>query len=157
MKVEAPRRAVTMDEVRAHREAIKRLGERNIRVFGSVARGEATPGSDLDLLVDVERGHGYFDMAGFALGVEDELGVMTQVATLRGLKLPIRDRVLRRGRRPGWGCPAFGRPPRAAADGVRMQAQFADRPATNCRRPACADLIRRCFSLAAARRPPRPA
>jgi len=33
-------------------------------------------------------------MAGFALGVEDELGVMTQVATPRGLKLPIRDRVL---------------------------------------------------------------
>jgi hypothetical protein len=74
-----------MDEVRAHRYAIKRLGERfgvrNIRVFGSVARGEATPDSDLDPLVDVERGHGYFDMAGFALGVEDELGVMTQVAT----------------------------------------------------------------------------
>ncbi len=86
-----------MDEVRAHRDAITRLGERfgvrNIRVFGSVAR--AAPDSDLDLLVDVERGHGYFDMAGFALAVEDELGVMTQVATLRGLKLPIRDRVLR--------------------------------------------------------------
>jgi uncharacterized protein len=98
VKVETPRRAVTMDEVRAHRDAIKRLGEhfgvRNIRVFGSVARGEATPDSDLDLLVDAERGHGYFDMAGFALGVEDELGVMTQVATPRGLKLRIRDRVL---------------------------------------------------------------
>ena len=53
------------------------------------------PDSDLDLLVDVERGHGYFDMAGFALGVEDELGVMTQVATPGGLKLRIRDRVLR--------------------------------------------------------------
>jgi len=34
-------------------------------------------------------------MAGFALGVEDELGVMTQVATLHGLKLRIRDRLLR--------------------------------------------------------------
>ena len=85
MKVEAPRRAVTLDEVRAHQDAIKRLGERfgvrNSQVFGSVARGEATPDSDLDLLVDVERGHGYFDMAGFALGAENELGVMTQVAT----------------------------------------------------------------------------
>ena len=40
-----------------------------------------------NLLVDVERGHGYFDLAGFALGVEDKLGVMTQVATPRGLKL----------------------------------------------------------------------
>ncbi len=76
MKVEAPRRAVTMDEVCAHRDAITRLSERfgvrNIRVFGSVARGEATPDGDLDLLVDVERGHGYFDMAGSALGAEDE-------------------------------------------------------------------------------------
>ena len=99
LSAEAPRRAVTLDEVRAHRDAIIRLGQRfgvrNIRVFGSVACGEATPDSDLDLLVDVERGHGYFDMAGFALGVEDELGVMTQVATPGGLKLRVRDRVLR--------------------------------------------------------------
>jgi len=65
---------------------------------GSSARwpgGEATPVSDLDLLVDVDRGHGYFDMAGFALGVEDELGVMTPVTTPGGLKPRIRDRVLR--------------------------------------------------------------
>lgn len=99
MQVEAPRRAVTLGEVRSRREAIVGLGERfgirNIRVFGSVARGEATADSDLDLLVDVDRGHGYLDMAGFALGVEDELGVFTQVATLAGLKLRIRDRVLR--------------------------------------------------------------
>jgi len=99
VKVDAPRRAVTLDEVRAHDAEIRRLGERfgvrNIRVFGSVARGEATPDSDLDLLVDVDSGHGYFDMAGFALGVEDRLGVLTQVATPRGLKLRMRDRVLR--------------------------------------------------------------
>jgi uncharacterized protein len=99
VKVEAPRRAVTLDEVRGHREEIVRLGERfgvrNIRVFGSVARGEATADSDLDLLVDVDPGHGFFDMAGFALGVEDRLGVFTQVASPRGLKLRIRDRVLR--------------------------------------------------------------
>ena len=99
MSAEAPRRAVTLDEVRAHRDAIIRLGQRfgvrNIRVFGSVARGEASSDSDLDLLVNVNRGHGYFDMAGFALGVEDELGVMTQVATPGGLKPRIRGRVLR--------------------------------------------------------------
>jgi hypothetical protein len=47
VRVEAPRRAVTLDDVRAHQDAITRLGERfgvrNIRVFGSVARSEATP------------------------------------------------------------------------------------------------------------------
>jgi predicted nucleotidyltransferase len=78
---------------------IIRLGQRfgvcNIRVLGSVARGEETPVSDLDPLVDVDRGHGYFDMTGFALAVEDELGVMTQVATLGRPKLRICDRVLR--------------------------------------------------------------
>jgi uncharacterized protein len=99
LKLDVPRRAVTLNELRAHRDEILTLGQRfgirNIRVFGSVARGEATPDSDLDLLVDVDRGHGYFDMAGFALGVEDRLGVFTQVATLKGLKLRIRDRVLR--------------------------------------------------------------
>jgi uncharacterized protein len=99
VKLDTPRRAVTLDEVRARREEIVRLGERygirNIRVFGSVARGEATADSDLDLLVDVDRGHGYFDMAGFALGVEEELGVLTQIATPRGLKERIRERVLR--------------------------------------------------------------
>jgi predicted nucleotidyltransferase len=94
-----PQRAVTLGEVRAHRDEIVQLGERfgvrNIRVCGTVARGEATPDSDLDLLVDVDRGHGYVDMAGFALGVEDELGLFTQVATPKGLKLRIRDRILR--------------------------------------------------------------
>jgi uncharacterized protein len=98
VKLDAPRRAVTLDEVRSYREEIEHLGARfgvrNIRVFGSVARGEATQDSDLDLLVDVDRGHGYIDMAGFALGVEERLGVFTQVATARGLKLRIRDRVL---------------------------------------------------------------
>lgn len=88
VNVGAPRRAVTLDEVRAHRAEIARLGGqygvRNIRVFGSVVRGEAGADSDLDLLVDVERGHGYFDMAGFALGVEELLGVLTQVATPGG-------------------------------------------------------------------------
>ena len=99
MKLDTPRRAVTLDEVRARRQEIVRLGERfgirNIRIFGSVARGEATSDSDLALLVDVDRGHGYLDMAGFALGVEDELGVLTQIATPRGLKERIRERVLR--------------------------------------------------------------
>jgi len=99
VKLDAPRRAVTLNELRAHRDEIVKLGERfgirNIRVFGSVARGEATAESDLDLLVDVDRGHGYIDMAGFALGVEDRLGVLTQIATPGGLKLRIRDRALR--------------------------------------------------------------
>ena len=48
-----------------------------------------------DLLVDVERGHGYFDMAGFALGVEDELGRHDPGGDPPWPETPIRDRVLR--------------------------------------------------------------
>ena len=98
MKLEVPRRAVSLDDVRAHREEIVRVGERfgvrNIRVFGSVARGTSHQDSDLDLLIDVDPGHGYFDMAGFALEIEELLGVFTQVATVGGLKTRIRDRAL---------------------------------------------------------------
>lgn len=93
-----PRRAVTLDELRSYRDQIQaaaaRYGIRNVRVFGSVASGTATPDSDLDLLVEVEPGHGYLDLTGFALAVEDLLAVFTQVATPSGLKPRLRDRVL---------------------------------------------------------------
>jgi predicted nucleotidyltransferase len=98
MSVNLGKAAVSLADVRRHRDQILAMGEtfgvRNVRVFGSVARGEADADSDLDLLVDVDPGHGYFDMAGFALAVEDLLGVFTQVATPNGLKLRIRERVL---------------------------------------------------------------
>ena len=93
-----PRRAVTMEELREHRDEILAIGERygvsNIRVFGSVARGEADDQSDLDLLVDAAPETGLFGLAGFAIAVQDLVQVFTQVATVPGLKQRIRDRVL---------------------------------------------------------------
>jgi uncharacterized protein len=78
---DAPRRAVRPAELRTHREQIQaiavRYGVDNVRVFGSVARDTATADSDLDLLVDVQPGRGYFELDGFALDVEDLLGVGT--------------------------------------------------------------------------------
>lgn len=95
---DAPRRQVTVEELRVHRDEIvvigRRYGVSNIRVFGSVARGEADELSDLDLLIDVAPGHGYFDMAGFALDVEQLMGVFTQVATPNGLKKRMQARIL---------------------------------------------------------------
>lgn len=95
---DAPRRRVTVDDLRAHRDEIIAIGQRygvsNVRVFGSVARGEADEFSDLDLLIDVAPGHGYFDMAGFALDVEQLMMVFTQVATPNDLKKRIQARVL---------------------------------------------------------------
>jgi len=98
MALVEPRRAVTLTELRGHRDQIHtiaaRYGIRNVRVFGSVARDTATDDSDLDLLVDVEPGHGYLDLTSFALDVEDLLGVFTQVATANGITPRLRDRIL---------------------------------------------------------------
>jgi uncharacterized protein len=94
----APRRRVTVAELRAHRDEIARIGSRygisDIRVFGSVARGDARDDSDLDLLVEIAPGRGYFDLAGFALDIEQLLGVYTEVATAHGVKPRIRSKVL---------------------------------------------------------------
>lgn len=93
----APRRRVTLDELGVRREEIIAIGQRygvsNIRVFGSVARGEADERSDLDLLVDAAPDTGW-GLVDFALDVEEMLGVFTQVVTVPGLKKRIKERVL---------------------------------------------------------------
>ncbi|MGH3786857.1 MAG: nucleotidyltransferase family protein [Pseudonocardiaceae bacterium] len=95
---QAPRGRLTVGELRRRREEIVEIGRRygisNVRVFGSVARDEADEHSDLDLLIDVAPGCGYFEMAGFALDVERLVGVFTQVATANGLKKRLRPKVL---------------------------------------------------------------
>jgi len=70
-------------------------GARNVRVFGSVARGEAGPDSDIDLLVDFEPGRSILDHAGLWLDLQEFLGRKVDVATEKGLKPRIRDRVLK--------------------------------------------------------------
>ncbi len=69
-------------------------GISDVRVFGSVGRGEARDDSDLDLLVDVAPGRGLFALGSFAFAVQDVLGVFTQVVTVAGLKARIRDQVV---------------------------------------------------------------
>ncbi len=70
-------------------------GATNVRVFGSVARGEADSESDIDLLVDLEPGRSLFDLGGFLMDLQDLLGHKVDVVTERGLRERIRDRVLR--------------------------------------------------------------
>ena len=71
-----------------------RYGFRRIRVFGSVARGEARPDSDIDLLVDYEPGHGGFAFVDFSEGVERLLRRRVDVVTERSLHPLVRDKVL---------------------------------------------------------------
>jgi len=72
-----------------------RHGATNMRVFGSVARGEAKPGSDIDFLVDVGPGRSAFFPAGLLADLEDLLGCKVDVLTENGLHWYIRDRVLK--------------------------------------------------------------
>jgi hypothetical protein len=96
----ADRTAPTLDALRARRDEIIALCERhgatNVRVFGSVARGEATPDSDIDLLVDQDwtRLSGWGGMA-LIVELEDLLQARVDIATPDELKSGIRARVIR--------------------------------------------------------------
>jgi len=81
--------------LRAHRDEIFRLAARrgvsNIRVFGSVARGDATRDSDIDLLVDFKVGESGLDLIAFADELEALLGYPVDVGT--GVHRVVRPRV----------------------------------------------------------------
>jgi predicted nucleotidyltransferase len=68
---------------------------RAVRVFGSVARGEADEQSDIDFLVELEPGRTLLDLGGLQYDLEQLLGRRVDVVTERGLKPRIRERVLR--------------------------------------------------------------
>ena len=72
-----------------------RRGAQNLRIFGSVARGEANETSDLDLLVSWEPGRSLLDHAGLVQDLQDLLGVKVHVGTEKSLHWYVRDRVLR--------------------------------------------------------------
>jgi predicted nucleotidyltransferase len=76
------------------RIAAKR-GAYNVRVFGSIARGEADSKSDIDILVDMEPGRSLFDLGGLLMDLQDLLGHDVDVVTERGLRERIRERVLK--------------------------------------------------------------
>lgn len=72
-----------------------KYGARNVRIFGSVARGEADEGSDIDFLVEMEPGRSLLDLGGLQYELEALLGCRVDVVTVRGLKPRIRERILR--------------------------------------------------------------
>ena len=89
---------VTRKTLAEKREAILKLAEQrgvyDVRVFGSVARGDANEASDVDLLVSVRPGRSLLDLGGFLMDMQDLLGRKVDVLTDSGLKPRIRERVL---------------------------------------------------------------
>ena len=94
---------MTIDRLLAEkREEILRLaasrGARNVRVFGSVVRGEATEESDIDLLVEVESGRSLLDVVGLWLDLQELLDRKVDLLTDAGVNRHLRERIMSEAR-----------------------------------------------------------
>ncbi|MBY0405157.1 MAG: nucleotidyltransferase domain-containing protein [Cyanobacteria bacterium] len=78
------------DELKQKREEILKIasqrGAYNVRLFGSVARGEALEDSDIDFLVDLEPGRSLLDLGGLLMDLETLLGYRVDVVTEEGIR-----------------------------------------------------------------------
>lgn len=87
------------EALQTHRDAVRKIALqhriRDIRVFGSVLRGEDVDGSDLDLLVDPLPGTTLFDLGGLQVDLEEMLGVPVDLLTPEDLPPRLREQVMR--------------------------------------------------------------
>ena len=88
-----------IDEIKRRKKEILALaakyGASDIRVFGSVARGEAGADSDVDFLVSLEQGRSLFDLGGLLMDLQSLLHRKVDIVTEKGLHWYIRDRVIK--------------------------------------------------------------
>lgn len=88
-----------LDEVMRKKALIATLaaahGARSVMLFGSAARGEDRPESDLDFLVKLEPGRNLLDLIGLENDLRDVFGRKVDVATRRSLKPRVRENALR--------------------------------------------------------------
>jgi predicted nucleotidyltransferase len=89
-------------DLQSNRNEILRIasthGARNLRVFGSVARGEDSPDSDIDLLVDMDPGRSLLDLVALGQDLEDLLQRKVDVLTDVSVHPALRDRILSEAR-----------------------------------------------------------
>ena len=85
--------------IETHRHQILELamqrGAQRIRVFGSMARGQAKATSDVDFLVEMQSGKSAFALGGLLMDLQDLLGRRVDVVTPKALHPAIRDEVLK--------------------------------------------------------------
>ena len=73
-------------------------GAQNLRIFGSVARGDFDSESDIDLLVKMEEGRSLLDLSALTLDLQELLGVKVDVVSEDGLYWLLRRRILKESR-----------------------------------------------------------
>jgi len=78
-----------------HRAELEAMGVTSLALFGSVARDEAGPDSDVDVIIDVRHPFSLFDLAGVHLRLEEILGSKVDVATEGGMRPRYRERIER--------------------------------------------------------------
>jgi len=85
-----------LETLAAHRDEFRGMGVRHVFLFGSLARGEATKASDVDVLVEYEPGTklSFFRVCDLRYRLEDLLGAPVDLVTTGGLRPEIRDEVL---------------------------------------------------------------
>ncbi len=90
---------ITQETIRQKRDAIlqiaARYGAHDIRVFGSVARGDATEASDLDLIVRFDPGRSLLDHGGLIMDLRDLLGMKVDVIDEEGMRDRFRNHVMK--------------------------------------------------------------
>ncbi|MBM9537669.1 nucleotidyltransferase family protein [Desulfobulbus alkaliphilus] len=88
--------------VQEKREQILRIsaahGARNVRIFGSVARNEASDASDIDFLVELEPGSSLLDLGGLLVELEQLLARRVDIVTEQGLHWYLRDKIINEAR-----------------------------------------------------------
>jgi predicted nucleotidyltransferase len=89
----------SIDLLKRHRAEVMHLaaayGASDVRVFGSVARGDDDETSDIDLLVRMAPGRSVFDIGGLLMDLQELLGRRVDIVTERGLRPRIRAQVVR--------------------------------------------------------------
>jgi predicted nucleotidyltransferase len=88
------KRDEVLEILAAHREPLQRLGVKSLTLFGSVARDEARPDSDVDFLVEFNQEGGFFQLLQVQYYLEDILGCSVDLGTQDALKEHLREPVL---------------------------------------------------------------
>ncbi len=73
---------------------LKKAGVIRSGIFGSFARGEETPESDLDILVELEKDKTFFDLVGLKSDLEEKLNIKVDIGTYNSIRPSLKERIL---------------------------------------------------------------